>query len=133
MLPSTSGQEDATSGTPHQDDTPMKGSIWLTRNGRILADREPVDVGSSTYHAGERVNCGVSTSIPDIPAVDGNIFTGSATISISVENMPPMLAARILNLTTSIASILRGGHDLSAFEAGWRAPDTSFRDSPAPR
>lgn len=125
--PVSSGQPNATSGTPHQDDRPMAGAAWLKVNGKALADDAPVIVGASTYLAGERINAARETSIPDIPPVDDNIFTGSATIRISVENMPPVLASRILNLMDAVVSILRAGNPPEILVEGWRHIDTTAR------
>jgi hypothetical protein len=101
----------------------MKGEKWLSVNGRRLPDDEWVIVGAESYKAAERITQARSTTIPEIPPIGENVFTGSASITVSVENMPPVLASRILNLMNGVIGILRSGQDPSILAEGWKHID----------
>jgi len=97
----------------------MAGDRWLAVNGMALSADEPVTVGCSSYAAGERISHAFDTSIPELLLPGANLFTDSSTVKISVTNMPPVLAVRILSLEAAIISILRGGADPSILVDAW--------------
>lgn len=98
---------------------PFAGDRWTAVDGHTLSDDEAVEVGGTTYLAGSRISMAFSSSIPELLRSGDNLFTQSSTVKISVTNMPPVLAARILHLETAIMLILRTGADPSKLVEAW--------------
>lgn len=88
-------------------------------------------VGCSSYAAGERISHALHTSIPELLLPGSNLFTESSTVAISVTNMPPVLAARILSLETAIIAIIRRGADPSILVEAWEHIDRKAKQEAA--